>query len=306
MGGLVARAAVHADMGAATGKVLGVIHGVMPAIGAASTYKRMRTGFEGDGSIKGWATRNVLGSNGQEVTAVLGHSPGGLQLLPNKKYSPEGWLKVEGITTQAYNVPILGNPYKNIYEEKNKWWRLVHPEWLDPNNKFANSVSTTAWDSYLAALESAEVFHDKLTAQYHSNSYVYFGSDTSFLSYGNVVWMKAGFMNENLLDSRRSQETKETLMKEGAAHMPWDLGTGRTASVIDDKHATFNMTDPRDPGDGTVPSVSGIAPEYDSPANIRFQCAISGIDHQSSYAITNTAVIKFVLYSACKITQQMT
>src|SRR5690606_39018943 len=59
MGGLVARAVVHPEMGNISDKVLGVIHGVMPAIGAGTTYKRMRCGFEGDN-----VAARVLGATG--------------------------------------------------------------------------------------------------------------------------------------------------------------------------------------------------------------------------------------------------
>lgn len=46
MGGLVARAAIHPKIGKINDKVLGVIHGVMPAVGAGAAYKRMRCGVE--------------------------------------------------------------------------------------------------------------------------------------------------------------------------------------------------------------------------------------------------------------------
>lgn len=306
MGGLVARAAVHPEMGKAKDSVLGIVHGVMPAIGAASTYKRMRTGF-GSFSILSTEgqTNGVLGSNGKEVTAVLGHSPGGLQLLPNKNYASDGWLKVEGITEKPYVIASNGNPYANIYSEKNKWWRMVHPDWLDPAKRFTVDPKKTAWDSYIAALLNAEKFHDKLTGQYHDQSYVFFGSDKKQLAYGDVVWKKVSWMDENVGDLRRSQNTKESLMKDGMSHQQWDNSEGRTAAILGSAHASFDMTAPRDPGDGTVPAISGTAPEHASPANIKFQCAISGIDHQSSYATVNTAVINFVLYSACKMVQEL-
>lgn len=61
MGGLVARAAIHPEMGKISEKVLGIIHGVMPAMGAGTAYKRVRCGFEGKGiSSKIWATLERL------------------------------------------------------------------------------------------------------------------------------------------------------------------------------------------------------------------------------------------------------
>jgi hypothetical protein len=45
MGGLVRRALIHPDIGGIQEKVLGIVHGVQPAVGAAAAYKRMRAGF---------------------------------------------------------------------------------------------------------------------------------------------------------------------------------------------------------------------------------------------------------------------
>lgn len=46
MGGLVGRALIHPMYGNLQDKVAGIVHGVMPAIGAPAAYKRMRAGFE--------------------------------------------------------------------------------------------------------------------------------------------------------------------------------------------------------------------------------------------------------------------
>lgn len=59
MGGLVARAVIHPKMGKLNDKVLGIVHGVMPAIGAGATYKRMRCGVEGDDTAA-----EVIGNRG--------------------------------------------------------------------------------------------------------------------------------------------------------------------------------------------------------------------------------------------------
>jgi pimeloyl-ACP methyl ester carboxylesterase len=307
MGGLVARAALHPDMGSAEAKVLGVIHGVMPAIGAGATYTQLRTGVDSDGSgplgLLGWAAKQVIGASGQEVTAVVAHSRGGLQLLPNKTYTPDGWLKVEGITGIPYVIPMSKNPYKTIYAEKNKWWRMVHPDWLDPAGKFDNP--DVAWTSYIQNIANAEQFHDKLVEQYHPQSYVYYGDDKKHPSYGEVTWKKVGWFDENITDSFNNQGTKEALMRNGLAHEQWDNSRGVTAAVLGKSHATFQLLGPRDAGDGTVPSISGKAPELSNATNVKFECGISGITHQGSYAVKNSSVMHFVFYSACKIVKEM-
>src|SRR4051812_6269596 len=72
MGGLVGRALVHPDYGNLQDKVLGIVHGVMPAIGAPAAYKRMRAGFEDGGMMSGpeeSLAAKVAGNYGNEVTA---------------------------------------------------------------------------------------------------------------------------------------------------------------------------------------------------------------------------------------------
>ncbi|MFX5747526.1 hypothetical protein ABTE19_21620, partial [Acinetobacter baumannii] len=77
MGGLVARAC--AQLPEMAERILGVVHGVMPALGAPATYKRIRAGFEGAGQV-------VLGRNAAECTAVMANAPGPLELLPTAQY----------------------------------------------------------------------------------------------------------------------------------------------------------------------------------------------------------------------------
>jgi pimeloyl-ACP methyl ester carboxylesterase len=89
MGGLVARAVIHPDMGNLNDKVLGIVHGVMPATGAGTAYKRVRCGFEGSG-----ISAKILGHIGSNVTPVLGNSQGGLELLPSQAYGNH-WLQVK-------------------------------------------------------------------------------------------------------------------------------------------------------------------------------------------------------------------
>jgi len=129
MGGLVARAC--AQLSGMQEKIMGVVHGVMPALGAPATYKRIRAGFEGLPQI-------VLGRNAAECTAVMANSPGALELLPTRQYrahsggQPRHWLSVE------YNGQKRalgeGDPYADIYlnNTPEAWWRLVKEELIDP------------------------------------------------------------------------------------------------------------------------------------------------------------------------------
>ena len=77
MGGLVARAMCHPEMGGAADIVAGVVHGEQPSLGAAAAYKRMHAGFEARcWNIKELLTARALGWSGEEVTTVFANSPG--------------------------------------------------------------------------------------------------------------------------------------------------------------------------------------------------------------------------------------
>ena len=98
MGGLLARALIHPSHGKllndSTVKVLGIYHNVMPTIGAASAYKRMRFGFsEHSMSPKAFYTAKVLGTDGPNATAVLANAPAPLEMMPGEAYG-KNWLKV--------------------------------------------------------------------------------------------------------------------------------------------------------------------------------------------------------------------
>jgi pimeloyl-ACP methyl ester carboxylesterase len=99
MGGLVARCC--SEVLGYRDKILGVVHGVMPAIGAAAVYRRFKSGTENPGgSFKQWAAgkaaSEILGGDAAEMTAVLSSAPGPLQLLPTPEYG-DGWLQIEEI-----------------------------------------------------------------------------------------------------------------------------------------------------------------------------------------------------------------
>ncbi|AMP12842.1 esterase/lipase family protein [Collimonas pratensis] len=314
MGGLVTRAAVHPNMGGAADDVWGVIHGVMPALGAAAAYKRMRTGFEKDDvpsfdigrRIVASATQAFVGNNGRDVTAVLGHAPGGLQLLPNTAYLPEGWLKITGVESQPYTVPMNSNPYNSIYREQNKWWRLINPDWLDPAMLFVKDKAKTAWDSFDTALTQAENFHAKLGHQYHPNTYSFYGNDGAHHpSYATVTWEKASNMYQGDISPLFNwHSTDVKLMKEGLAYNKAEDDRGHTGAHLGTSTSqaiNFSMTEPVEAGDGTVPSISGAAPHQFASSCVRVQLSLTGIDHQGAYSTSNGTVMDFVAYSVCKI-----
>lgn len=192
MGGLVARSACMLHN--AESKVLGVIHGVQPSIGAAAAYWRMKAGFERTGiasTISAW----VLGTNGEEVTCILGNAPGGLELLPTKDYTQNDggkqWLHLTLQNGKKLSLPKY-DPYEEIYrigqhinittqKKDATFWRLVNPEWLDPVNNQNGSTNmdsnlTDPWSEYLKCIKKAEQFHDGLSAKRHQRTYQFYSS----------------------------------------------------------------------------------------------------------------------------------
>ncbi|MFA9439939.1 lipase family alpha/beta hydrolase [Uliginosibacterium sp. sgz301328] len=103
MGGLVARAYAKAH----PCRVLGIVHGVMPATGAPATYKRARAGFgrEGEGvggTIKSAAAANILGKDAEHAAPPLLNSEGALQLLPWPDYG----LGTSGMAQEHEGAPL--------------------------------------------------------------------------------------------------------------------------------------------------------------------------------------------------------
>ncbi len=203
MGGLVARAA--SELLGARGKILGIVHGVQPATGAAAAYWRMKAGFEGD-----WKKSAVLGNEGPDVTPVLANLPGGLQLLPNQHHrtnaGDKDWLRIERDGKVLKSLP-KSDPYSEIYEQPavtvppagkgpsdNAFWGLVDPALLDPDNAGPppqpkpggqaaaaddddfNAIDrdnppVDPWQQYLRMLAIAKDFHARLGTAAHPHTH---------------------------------------------------------------------------------------------------------------------------------------
>jgi pimeloyl-ACP methyl ester carboxylesterase len=184
MGGLVARAACQQLERDRPDLVLGVVHGVQPASGAPNAYWRMKGGFAE------YVISQALGKNAAEVTPLLGNMPGGLQLLPNKRYralyggqeSPF-WFRYPEPTldpdqTREVLRPETGDPYQEIYRERDKFYRLCDDRLLDPGG-FLSLDPTQAgdpWSLYVSYIDEAETYHDLLQDYAHPDT-VQFYSD---------------------------------------------------------------------------------------------------------------------------------
>ena len=303
MGGLATRAACHTDMGNIAGKVAGVVHGEQPAIGAAAAYKRMHAGFEADFSFNPltWLTNiftaRALGWSGKEVTTVLANAQGGLELLPTKRY-PKGWLRVIASGRDTMNPLPESNPYSEIYAERDKWWRLINPEWIEPKKGTPQTDRNldSIWDKYLKRLDLVETFHDKLGDYYHDVTHAHYGADEDHKAWTNFTWRGVwggdarGGASAELVEDKANGEIVVT--NPSYVQQPHIFCSSKPATT------SYVISAPDLPGDGTVPECSGA----DSASKAKFSAKMTGYDHQASYS--NKAVQDVTTYSVARIAKE--
>lgn len=186
MGGLLTRRLVQLR----SADIAGVVHGVMPAEGAAAAYRRIVAGSGDVGALPAY----VLGKNTEHVTAVLANAPGGLELLPSKAYNNgKPWLFLNGsglmngkdLHTNVVPLP-KSDPYEEIYKADGVWWEMVKGELIDPAKKLNPKFS--AKTNYNIKIDFVKKFHSKITNKYHPCTYVNYGHDSKHLSFGTLTW----------------------------------------------------------------------------------------------------------------------
>jgi hypothetical protein len=294
MGGLVARACQQLD--GMQQAIAGVVHGVMPSVGAAVAYRRCKIGMADEDP----AAAMVIGSTGQEVTAVFAQAPGALQLLPTGQYR-SGWLTVDGPSGQALETePHTGNPYKDIYKRRDRWWGLIREEWLNPPGG-----TGLDWIRYEKNLDKAADFHGDIQDTYHPNTYVFYGTNSKATSFEGVHWkIRRGMRPDDKLPP-----PPDVVSRTGFADVrdngsnPLYVG-GKTVVIPDVGYLESSywelvcaMQDGG--GDGTVPISSGAFPLRSGEAAIQQQVGVAHIEHEPAYH-DKTARL-FTLYALQKI-----
>ncbi|WP_273028488.1 esterase/lipase family protein [Massilia timonae] len=306
MGGLVGRALVHPAYGNLQDKVLGIVHGVMPAIGAPAAYKRMRAGFEDPGLmsispsiIEASIGAKVAGNYGDEVTAVLANATGALQLLPSDSYG-NGWLRVRHNGRDLEAWPKQGDPYSEIYKLRGKWYALFREDWINPSNvppkKDGGTFARTC-----RFLDQARQFHQTIANTYHPNSYAHYGADGGRQSFGEVVWEirncadPSGWQNWSVVRDSRQGRLEFTSWDPDGANNIGALPFNDSRPVP--MHATILA--PSAPGDQTVPAKS--ADHQLNSGTFKGVFRQTGYEHQSSYK--DPQAIASTLYSIVRIVQ---
>lgn len=302
MGGLVGRALVHPEFGNMQDSVAGIVHGVMPAIGAPAAYKRIRAGFEDPGlarSPQGSIGAKVAGNYGDEVTAVLANSRGGLELLPTGAYG-NGWLRVrhKGVDLDAW--PKNGDPYNEIYKIENKWYSLLRKEWINPSglpaNKGGGSFKRTC--DYL---DKAKGFHQMINDTFHPSSYANYGADAKRQSFGEVVWEISDYCDDTAgwRDWPIVHDTRQGRLE--VVRSESDLTATPYAETFDFGSSVFaTLLPPSAPGDQTVPAKSADHQLWSGKFKGVFRQ--TGYEHQSS--CQDRHVIASTLYCIVRIAQQ--
>ena len=297
MGGLVARACAKQI----PEKILGVIHGVMPALGAPACYRRIACGTEkwspSNGKLQNKAAEfvaDIMGDVPDRTMPVMGQSPGALELLPSHLY-PGPWLHIslmsrvnnKDVARDVVHLPT-GNPY-DLYRDTRSWYRLFDPRLVDPANMHNGEANVL--DAIAAVVDKAEAFHrQELGTYYHPNTRAFYSADPGHLSYGAVRWVARDpgdgtvFTDGNLRN---------------AARIGYGPSGGRRVRVENSTSLHFIPAQQDAPGDGTVPQQSGAGPLE----SVQKVFEIRGYDHQGAY--NDEAILLLTKYLITKFVQKL-
>ena len=307
LGGLVARACARLSL--RSGKdadIAGIIHGVMPALGAPVAYRRIACGTEGGrftntlgDKVKADAFAEIAGASPAETTPIMALSPGVLQLLPNHLY-PRPWLQIKTVRTVNRRDEVrdllalpAGNPY-DFYRDLTSWYRMIDPRLADPARRYVK-LSGGVEKKIVAAIDAAERFHTELLVDegkdkpfYHPHTYAFYGADTALRSFGQIRWV-----------AREPASTSTALTPanvRSGQHVQSDSEGGREVEIAKGLRLRFAIWPQDAQGDETVPVQSGSGPQ----PHVRQIFAPGGFRHQDSYQhedmllLTRHLIVKIV------------
>lgn len=301
MGGLVGRACAKRI----PDKIAGVIHGVMPALGAPACYRRIACGTEtkspSNGPLQNAAAStfaDIAGTTTEATTAVMATAPGPLELLPNHLY-PSPWLHVGAVSTvnnkDTYrgllHLPAANTSPYSLYKDFDAWYRLIDPAVGDPAGKYDRTKGGVE-RAIIKAIEDAEWFHTtSLDDYYHPHTYAFYGADPAYRSFGQVHWV-----------ARQTSSTGAVLTPsnvEKAQVVSHTNGGGRIVIVEGKTELRFEPEEQDTQGDGTVPRQSGAGPA----GKIKQLFETRGYSHQESFK--GEDMLMLTQYLIVKIVQRM-
>ena len=304
MGGLVGRACAKRI----PDKILGVIHGVMPALGAPLAYRRLACGTECDSpanealdNYKAGKFADIAGRRPEDTTPVLSVAPGALELLPNKRY-PRPWLHARvardpapGARPQMPNDCLSlpnesqPNPY-DLYRDMDSWYRLINPRLADPADLYKkdSAVSKKIND----AISTAEKFHEWLSDYYHPSTYAYYSADKEHPAYGQIRWVA-----HVPLSSARTPVTGANIRV--AKFLNHASDGARRVEIEGKTVLLFSVEQQDSAGDDTVSQQSAAAPG----SKVKQLFATRGYRHQESYKHHDTILL--TCYCIVKVVQEL-
>lgn len=297
MGGLVGRALLHPSYGNLLNdksvKVLGMYHNVMPTIGAASAYKRMRFGFKESWGYIASLEASVLAIDGRHATAILANTPAPLEMLPGAAYGKD-WLKVIDVSGKTlWSWPREGGTaLDSIYLQRaSAWWRLVNPEWINPAD--ISEADGGGITKVTERLRNAAKFSHSIEQTFHpTNCYASFCASLEQKSYGEIVFKAAEAWNPHAKKSDGPLPSPDT----------WTLladdAKGTLKVQAGDRVLVLYLQKPNAAGDQTVPSERSAC-KIKGTLFVHGENSGQGYEHQASYS--DPQVLRSMLYSISQI-----
>ena len=298
MGGLVARACAKQI----PDKIVGVLHGVMPALGAPLAYRRMACGVEKSSPSADWKGNiamekfaEIAGDTTEKTTPTMATSCGPLELLPNHLY-PGPWLLASVRKPDGSIEDICQLFYPNVYDlyrDFTSWYRVIDLSLVDPAVKYSEDGEPI--QAVKKAIAQAEKFHTKVIGTYyHPNSYAYYGADTEQLSFGVFRWITD---NQDAL----KKPTRSLII--AGEPTGTNFNGGRTVLMPKNfagagKSYFFMPSEQDTPGDGTVSQQSGDGPR----GKVKRVFRTTGFSHQGSYK--DKHMLKLTFHLIARIAQE--
>lgn len=297
MGGLLARALIHPKYGNMlndkTVKILGIYHNVMPTLGAASAYKRMRFGFQEKSGPLNTLAAQVIGIDGEHATAILANTPAPLEMLPGMAYGQE-WLKVVDASDRLLWSWPRGkdSALESIYlQPANAWWRLINPSWVNPANIPLNKGGGI--DNVMQRLKDASILLKEIDKIFHPNTYASYCASKEFLSYGEIT-----FKVIEGLEIINSSNPENITPPPNKWKLLTDDAKGNLTVQAGTRVLKLKLQHANSVGDETVPS-DRSARHIPGNTFIHGEKSGTGYEHQNSY--THAHVLASMLYSIVQI-----
>ncbi|WP_229483026.1 hypothetical protein [Massilia horti] len=202
--------------------------------------------------------------------------------------------------------PKQGDPYKEIYRVRDKWYALFREEWINPS-RLPLSKGGGTFKRTCDYLDKAQNFHQTIAHTYHPNSYAHYGADQARRSFSEVIWEidkncadPAGWQDWPILGDTRQGRLELVRWDPLSPNIKTFQPISDTFEVPDPIHATIRP--PSAPGDQTVPARS--ADHQLNSGMFKGVFRQTGYEHQSSYK--NPGAIASTLYSIVRIAQKAT